>query len=185
MHVRGVDRLRARKPVYRSVAVGGTFDVFHKGHEEFLIGAFSLGERVFIGVTSDRLVRALKKSHRVQPYKLRIRGLRRFLRSRGWTGRATIASLEDQFGPARTRKTLEALVVTPNTLSSGRRLNVLRKRAGLKPVAIRQVRLTRARDGKPISSTRVRNREVDRNGRIIKKSAKMGEARSASRLGRL
>jgi len=44
---------------YRAVAVGGTFDILHIGHEKLLAKAFELGELVFVGVTGDRLVSKL------------------------------------------------------------------------------------------------------------------------------
>ncbi len=38
---------------YKKVAVGGTFDRFHNGHRKLLEEAFSHGELVVIGVTSN------------------------------------------------------------------------------------------------------------------------------------
>ncbi len=39
---------------FKGVAVGGSFDPFHKGHRELLTKAFEIGEKVFIGVVSDK-----------------------------------------------------------------------------------------------------------------------------------
>ncbi len=155
------------KPTYRVVAVGGTFDILHKGHEQLLAESFELGEKVLIGITSDKLVRTLRKRHPVRPYRSRAQEVKRFLRKRGWTSRARISPLRDPYGPAAARKNLQALVVTSNTLDSGRRLNHIRKQKGLKPLVIARVRLAKAWDGKPISSSRIRNREIDRYGRTL------------------
>ncbi|MGZ7050297.1 MAG: adenylyltransferase/cytidyltransferase family protein, partial [Methanobacterium sp.] len=39
---------------FKNVAVGGTFDHFHKGHEKLINKAFEIGHNVLIGVTSDK-----------------------------------------------------------------------------------------------------------------------------------
>src|SRR3989475_10094984 len=100
---------------YRSVAVGGTFDILHVGHEKLLGKAFELGELVFVGVTGDRLVFKLNKDHPVKKFAVRQRALRRLLRARGWLRRARITELRDPFGPATRRKRLDALVVSEET----------------------------------------------------------------------
>src|SRR6266581_426191 len=58
---------------YRAVAVGGTFDILHIGHEKLLAKAFELGELVFVGVTGDQLVSKLNKDHPVRTFAVRRR----------------------------------------------------------------------------------------------------------------
>ncbi len=149
------------------MAVGGTFDILHKGHEQLLAKCFELGEKVFIGVTSDKLVRKLRKRHPVRSYSLRVRELKRFLRKRGWASRARISSLKEPYGPSASRKDLQALIVTPNTLDSGRKLNQIRRQEGFKAVVIKKVPLAKAWDGRPISTSRIRNGEIDRDGKRL------------------
>ena len=153
---------------YKTIALGGTFDLLHKGHEQLLAKGFQLGEKVLIGVTSDKFVRTLRKPHRVQKYRTRVREIQYFLRKHSWKERAKISTLSDSYGPAARRKNLQALLVTPNTLDSGKKLNRIRRRRGLPTLEIRMVRLARADDGKPISSTRIRKRQIDRRGRIMR-----------------
>ena len=142
--------------------------MIHLGHERLLDRAFELGEEVFVGVSSDELVPRLRKHHRVQPFALRRRMLRRFLKSKGWIRRAKIVKLDDPFGPASRRKDLEALVVSSDSRSNGLWLNSIRRARGLKPLRLYVVRLVRAEDGKAISSTRVRRREIDSMGRLVR-----------------
>src|SRR5260370_41126046 len=100
---------------YRSVAVGGTFDILHVGHEKLLAKAFELGELVFVGVTGDRLVSKLDKDHRARRFAVRRSNLRQLFKARGWLRRARITELKDPFGPATWRKRLDALVVSEET----------------------------------------------------------------------
>ena len=39
---------------FKTVATGGTFDILHEGHYALLSRSFQLGERVIIGITSDK-----------------------------------------------------------------------------------------------------------------------------------
>jgi pantetheine-phosphate adenylyltransferase len=153
---------------YKLVALGGTFDVLHAGHRHLLSEAFKIGDVVLIGVTSDRLVGTLRKKHQVRPFSSRVRDLRRFLKTRRWSSRARVTMLREPYGPAARRKKLEALIVSEGTLASGRHLNRLRRQNNLRPLDLHIVDLFRAADGKPISTTRVRNGEIDLQGRLLK-----------------
>lgn len=157
---------------HRAVAVGGTFDILHRGHERLLAKAFELGDLVFIGVTGDRFVSDMGKNHPVTKFAVRRRNLQRFLKARGWFGRARITELRDSFGPATRRKRLDALVVSEKTLPNGLRVNTLRLRRGLKPVQLYVVSMVRADDGRLLSDTRIRRGEVDREGRLKARSSR-------------
>ncbi|TMI15684.1 pantetheine-phosphate adenylyltransferase [Candidatus Bathyarchaeota archaeon] len=158
---------RSARP-YKLVALGGTFDVLHAGHWHLLSEAFKLGDVVLIGVTSDQLVATLHKKHRVRSFSSRVRDLDRFLKTRCWSPRARVNALREPYGPAARRKKLQALIVSKGTLASGRRLNRLRRQNGLQPLDLVVVDLTKAADGKPISTTRIRNGEIDLQGRVLK-----------------
>lgn len=158
---------RSGRP-YEVVALGGTFDVLHAGHKQLLSEAFKLGDKVLIGVTSDKLVRSLKKKHPVRPYSERVRTIRAFLKTRRWSMRARISALTEPYGPAYRRRNLQALIVSKSTLKSGRLLNRLRKKRGLKSLKLEVVNLLVAEDGQPISSTRIRTGEIDPQGHLLK-----------------
>jgi pantetheine-phosphate adenylyltransferase len=153
---------------YKFVALGGTFDVLHAGHRHLLHEAFKLGDIVLIGVTNDLLVATLRKKHQVRPFSSRVRDLDRFLKTQRWSSRARVNALSEPYGPAARRKKLQALIVSKGTLASGRRLNRLRRQNGLQPLDLFVVDLLKAGDGKPISTTRVRNGEIDIQGRVLR-----------------
>jgi len=151
---------------HRAVAVGGTFDILHVGHERLLAKAFELGALVFVGLSGDRLVSKMKKDHPVRKFGIRRRDLVRLLKLRGWLKRARITELRDSFGPATRRKRLDALVVTKETRKNGLRVNALRRRKGLKPLRLYVVQMVRSADGKLLSDTRIRQGEVDPRGKL-------------------
>jgi pantetheine-phosphate adenylyltransferase len=164
---KGRELSRSVRP-YKLVALGGTFDVLHAGHRHLLSEAFKLGDVVLVGVTTDRLVATLHKKHQVRPFSSRVRDLNRFLKTRRWSSRARVTALGEPYGPAASRKKLQALIVSKSTLASGRRLNRLRRQNGLQPLDLFAVDLLSAADGKPISTTRIMNREIDLQGRVLK-----------------
>lgn len=162
-------RLSQTKFRHRSVAVGGTFDILHVGHEKLLAKAFELGAQVFVGLTGDRLVPTLNKDHPVRRFAARQRDLRRLLKARGWLERARITELKDPFGPATRRKRLDALVVSVETRANGLRVNALRRSRGLRPLRLYVVRMVRTKDGRLLSDTRIRRGEVNPEGKLMVK----------------
>lgn len=60
------------------VSLGGTFDVLHKGHEEYIRMGFAHANYAIIYVLSDEYARGLKKYH-VRSYASRVQRLTSFL----------------------------------------------------------------------------------------------------------
>lgn len=151
------------------VAVGGTFDELHKGHEKLLELSFEVGERVLVGLSSDELVEALRKPHEVSPYEERKRNLINFLKGRGLLGRAEIIPLKDRYGVTISEPGLEALIVGEENRPIAEKINEERVKRGLKPIEIFYVSTVMAENHKPISSTRIRKGEIDREGKLLKR----------------
>ena len=78
-----------------------------------------------------------------------------------------IAELNDDFGPAVIEGKVDALVVSEETSKKGDILNAKRKEQNLPDVEIVIVPMKLASDGNRISSTRIRNSEIDSSGNII------------------
>jgi cytidyltransferase-like protein len=149
------------------VAVGGTFDLVHKGHRKLLDTAFEVGETVMIGVTSDRFVKKLHKPHKVDSYEIREKELKKLLKRRNWLDRSVIVSLEDPYGPTTKENNIDALIVSQRTEPTAELINRLRRQKGLRPLNIVSITLVRAEDSRPISTTRIRRGRIDREGRIL------------------
>jgi len=151
--------------MYRKVALGGTFDIIHKGHLALLDKAFSIGKHVVIGITSDKLALSMGKSI-LNNYDSRVRNLLYILSKYG-SNRFSIVMLEDEFGPAASDPSIEAIVVSKETEHKCKRLNDIRIAKGLRPLDVVSIDLVLAEDGKKISSTRIRAGEIDAHGNLV------------------
>jgi pantetheine-phosphate adenylyltransferase len=154
---------------FKSVAVGGTFDELHRGHESLLSKAFEVGEKIVIGLSSDAFVSKMGKPHITATYAERLKELQAFLEKSDWADRAEIVPLDDPYGLTVSGKGLEALVVSEETESTAGRINEIRGKAGLPPLKIVTVSMVPAENCVPISTTRIRRGEIDRNGHLIKR----------------
>jgi len=151
---------------FRKVAVGGTFDHLHDGHLALLRRAFEVGERVYLGVCSDEMVKS--KGCRVQPLGQRLGRLLETVFTEFGEERVEAVVIRDPYGPAISDPELEAIVVSPETRARAEEINRIRRERGLKELEILEVPFVLAEDGKPISSTRIRRGEIDPHGRLIK-----------------
>ena len=153
--------------VYSQVAMGGTFDVLHRGHRLLLKKAFEVGKNVTIGVTSDSFARQLHKPHKVDPFDSRKTELKKLLLNWGVLSRSRIVKLNDRFGPTIATRRIQAIVVSKRTVKTGYEINRRRRLKGLNPLVIVAIDLIQAQDRRPISSTRIRRGRIDREGRVV------------------
>ena len=151
---------------FKLVAMGGTFDIIHKGHEFLLKTAFSNSDKVIIGLTSDDL--AQKKGKKLlNNFSKRLSNLEEFLKKNFEDSSFNISKLENDFGPAVLEKEVEALVVSEETESKGEILNQMRKSKNLPSVEIVVAPMVLAKDGNRISTTRIRNLEINTKGEVL------------------
>ncbi len=152
--------------MFSLVALGGTFDVLHRGHRRLLRRAFTVGRRVAIGLSSDEFARTLHKPHKVDPFSVRKVELERLLKHWRVLSRTRIVQLNDRYGPTVTEKKFQAIVVSRRTIRTAYQINMRRRSRGLKSLEIVPIDLILADDSRPISSTRIRRGKIDREGRI-------------------
>jgi pantetheine-phosphate adenylyltransferase len=147
------------------VAMGGTFDIIHKGHTTLLSEAFSISAKVIIGLTSDDM--ALKKGKNLQnDYNKRLEILVKTIEKNFPNKEFKISKLDNDFGPAVLEKEVQALVVSGETSNQGDVLNQLRKQKNLPSVDVIVVPMVLAKDGQRISDTRIKNKEIDYDGNL-------------------
>jgi pantetheine-phosphate adenylyltransferase len=143
------------------VAIGGTFDILHDGHKALLQKAYALGE-VIIGLVSDDMAR---KAHVVNDSETRKKPVIAYINA--LTGSdPQIVTLNDPYGPAL-EQSFDYIVVSPETLPTAKVINALRRQRRLPPIKIVCVDFVLAEDGRPISSTRIHNGEIDEHGMLL------------------
>ena len=147
------------------VAMGGTFDIIHDGHMALLNKSFSISSKVIIGLSSDQLA-AKRGKNLVNDYSKRLSSLKDVIERNFPDSSYEISSLENDFGPAVIEGSVKALVASEETSSKGVNLNELRVERNLPPVEIIVVPMVLAKDGKAISSTRIKNSEIDSSGNL-------------------
>src|SRR5207245_8168001 len=109
---------------------------------------------------------ALQGRGKVSSYTLRKQRLEAWLKKRGYRG-WTIGPLEDPYGPA-VSEPFDAIVVSEDREGVAKALNEERTRRGLPPVAIHVVPMLLAEDDAPIASRRIRAKEIDRRGKLLR-----------------
>jgi pantetheine-phosphate adenylyltransferase len=148
------------------VVVGGTFDILHEGHKSLLLAAFKTAGKkgvVFIGLTTDEFV---KKQRHISSFNQRKQTLQQFFTKKRITTPFVIQPIQDKYGPT-IEGDFDAIIISPETRQTAEEINHLRRQKGKKPLSIIQIPYVLAEDSQPISSTRIRNHEIDTEGRLL------------------
>ena len=146
---------------YNKVAVGGTFDKFHDGHKKLLSTAFEIANEVEIGVTSDAFG-GLKGD--IDSCEERMRNLKSYFSNQD---NFIIVPLDDAYGTTVYDEDFDAIVVSEETEPTAMEIIKVRISKNMNPLDIVVVSFVLAYDGTPISSTRIRRGEINKNGEVI------------------
>ena len=154
--------------IYRMrVCIGGTFDTLHKGHKILINKAFQTAGKqgsVFIGITKGEIT---KTKGNIKSFEERKKTIEQYLLKKGYTNSATIKPIKDKYGPS-IKDEFDAIVISPETKSTAEEINNIRRQNMKKPLKIVQIPFGFANDRTPISSSRIRKKEIDENGRVLK-----------------
>jgi cytidyltransferase-like protein len=146
------------------VATGGTFDILHKGHYMLLLKAFEVGRQIIIGVSSDSYAATRKHKKIVNNYNIRREKLKKFIDENFKKSNYSVYQLDDFYGPTVLTRDVQAIITTESSLENCVKINSLRESKGMTPLEIILVPLVEDKEGKVISSTRIRDGEIDVNG---------------------
>ena len=145
------------------VATGGTFDILHKGHYMLLLKAFEVGRKIIIGVSSDGYATRNQKKI-INNYVIREENLKKFIEKNFNKSNYSVYQLDDFYGPTVLTRDVQAIITTESSMENCVKINRLRGSKGMPQLEIILVPLLEDKDGKVISSTRIREGEIDING---------------------
>jgi pantetheine-phosphate adenylyltransferase len=148
------------------VCVGGTFNNLHKGHKLLIVKASEsagINGLVYIGLAKGNLV---KNKKNIKSYNDRKIALKHFLDQKKFLKKTIIVPIENKYGLTLIED-YDAIVVSPETEKIAEEINHKRKQMGKQQLIIIKIPYVLSEDGKPISSTRINNKEIDENGNII------------------
>ena len=150
------------------VCIAGTFDRFHKGHMLLFNKAFQTAGKqgsVFIGITTGKFS---KMKGDIKSFEERKKVIEQYISRKGYINQATIIPIKDKYGPS-IEGDFDAIIVSPETKSNAEEINKKRRQNRRKSLKIVQIPFVLADDDVPLSSSRIRKKEIDENGRIIKR----------------
>ena len=151
---------------FNLVAVGGTFDHFHRGHKDFLNFALKQGKKIIIGLTSDYYIKKNAEKNGIEPYKKRKQYLNGFIEEIKVKEKTKIIAINDLFGPTLKKNLpIDAIVVSENSLKGAEIINMTRVKNNQPPLIILMKLMVKGEDGIVISSKRIRNGEINRDGK--------------------
>lgn len=154
--------------IYKLAACGGTFDLFHKGHKEFLQFVLQNTKKAIIGITSDLYTEQFKSSVAIAPYVERKQAVEEYLTNINELERVIIVPIDDAYGPTATDEyPIEALIVTDDTKKGAEKINQVRTTKNLSVLPIVSTELVIGEDGGIISSQRIRDGIINREGRLF------------------
>jgi len=152
------DARDAKLPTFKVVAMGGTFDRLHNGHKKLLTLAASVcTDRLIVGVMGDELLKGKKNALLIASFADRKKAVLRFLTQVKPAQTVELVELTDPFGPTITDASVEAIVVSSETLSGATRINSIRGEKAMDPL---HVLISNRSDVATLSSTFLRNQSV-------------------------
>jgi len=146
--------------------MGGTFDILHKGHRALLSKASEIGSIVLIGLTTDERARKDRKDIVINSYVIRKENLEMLLNSMNLSSNFKIVPLDNDWGPSVVEDSFTAIIVSEETKKTAEKINMIRLENGKTELEIVIVPFVKAYDGQKISSSRIRDNEIDSNGRL-------------------
>ena len=141
--------------------------MFHAGHKAFLKDALASSEKVLLGITDDGYIQNRKNGLGIEDFQTRKFAVEQFLSSIHASDRVKIVGISSAYDPyLETSTDYQAIIVTEQTENVAAEINVKRQQNNIPQLGIVISSMKKAQDGGLISSTRIRNGEINRDGRL-------------------
>ncbi|HUD09730.1 MAG TPA: pantetheine-phosphate adenylyltransferase [Patescibacteria group bacterium] len=152
---------------YKLVVCGGTFDLFHAGHKAFINDALAQSEKVLLGITGNTYVQSFKNNLDIEDFSVRKKAVEQYLNSIGASEKVQVVEINSAYEPyLETSTDYQAIIVTEQTQRVVKEINVKRQQNNVPQLEIVISPMKKAEDDVLISSTRIRNGEINRDGRL-------------------
>lgn len=147
---------------FNHIVCGGTFDHFHVGHKKLLKACFKDGKKITLGITSMAMVRPKQYNFSIESYDIRKKNILCFASENKKI--ISLVKLNDIYGPTLTDSSIDAIYVSEETLSGAQMINRDRIKIGMRPLSIVVVPFVIDDNGDKVSSERIRQGLINREG---------------------
>ena len=143
------------------VGLGGTFDRLHSGHKLFLDIAAYYGQSVHIGLITPSYLANKEKvlSEKIQNFDFRQKKVVEYLKNREISPKISNINTVDMDRELATKGSLDALIISQETIKGAILINQSRKKARRKKLTLVIVPFVIRADGTIESSTKLRKEE--------------------------